>query len=114
MFNRGDIHLAKLYPSKGHEPGKTRPVLILQTNMLNHVGHTTVIVVPLTTQLIDGAYPLRYKINERDKLRETSDLLCDQIRAIDINRLLPDTIASLSVQEMLEIEQQIQLILGFD
>ncbi len=114
MFNRGSIYLAKLYPSKGHEPGKTRPVLVLQTNMLNHIGHTTVIVVPLTTQLIDGAYPLRYKINKRDKLLEASELLCDQIRAIDINRLLPDTLASLSVKEMLEIEQQIQMILGFE
>ena len=114
MFIRGSIYLAKLYPSKGHEPAKTRPVLILQTNILNHIGHTTVIVVPLTTQLIDGAYPLRYKINKRDKLLEASELLCDQIRAIDINRLLPDTLASLSAKEMLEIEQQIQMILGFE
>jgi mRNA interferase MazF len=114
MFNRGSIYLAKLYPSKGHEPGKTRPVLVLQTNMLNHIGHTTVIVVPLTTQLIDGAYPLRYKINKRDKLPEASELLCDQIRAVDINRLLPDTLATLSVKEILEIEQQIQMILGFE
>ena len=114
MFNRGSIYLAKLYPSKGHEVGKTRPVLVLQTNVLNHIGHTTVIVVPLTTQLIDGAYPLRYKINKRDKLLEASELLCDQIRAIDINRLLPDALASLSVKEMLEIEQQIQMILGFE
>lgn len=114
MFNRGSIYLAKLYPSKGHEPGKTRPVLVLQTNMLNHIGHTTVIVVPLTTQLIDGAYPLRYKINKRDKLLEASELLCDQVRAVDINRLLPDTLAILSVKEMLEMEQQIQMILGFE
>lgn len=114
MFNRGSIYLAKLYPSKGHEVGKTRPVLVLQTNVLNHIGHTTVIVAPLTTQLIDGAYPLRYKINKRDKLLEASELLCDQIRAIDINRLLPDALASLSVKEMLEIEQQIQMILGFE
>lgn len=114
MFNRGSIYLAKLYPSKGHEPGKTRPVLVLQTNMLNHIGHTTVIVVPLTSQLIDGAYPLRYTINKRDKLLEASELLCDQIRAVDINRLLPDTLATLSVKEMLEIEQQILMILGFE
>jgi len=114
MFNRGSIYLAKLYPVKGHEPGKTRPILVLQTNMLNHVGHTTVIVVPLTTQLIDKAYPLRYRINKRDKLLETSELLCDQVRAIDINRLMPDVLASLSVKEMFEIEQHIQIILGFE
>jgi mRNA interferase MazF len=114
MFDRGSIYLAKLYPSKGHEPGKTRPVLVLQTNMLNHIGHTTVIVLPLTTQLIDNAYPLRYRIDKRQKMEKISDLLCDQIRALDINRLLPEKLASLSEKEMLEIEQQVQLILDFD
>lgn len=114
MFDRGSIYLAKLYPSKGHEPGKTRPVLILQTNMLNHIGHTTIIIVPLTTQLIDNAYPLRYRIGKRDRLMENSELLCDQIRAIDINRLEAEKLTSLTVQEMIGIEQQIQAILNFE
>ncbi len=114
MFNRGSIYLAKLYPSKGHEPGKTRPVLVLQTNMLNHIGHTTVIIVPLTTQLIEGAYPLRYSISGRDDLKEDSQLLCDQIRAIDVNRLISEPLATLSKYEMIEVEQQIQAILDFE
>ncbi len=113
MFNRGAVYLAKLYPSKGHEPGKTRPVLVLQTDMLNHIGHTTVIIAPLTTQLTDNTYPLRYTIKKRDKLTENSELLCDQIRAIDINRLIPEKLASLATKEMIEIEQQIQIILDF-
>jgi len=114
MFNRGSIYLAKLYPSKGHEPGKTRPVLVLQTNMLNHVGHTTVIIVPLTTQLIEGAYPLRYNISKRDDLKEDSQLLCDQIRAIDVNRLISEPLATLSKHEMIGMEQHIQAILDFE
>ena len=114
MFERGSIYLAKLYPSKGHEPGKTRPILILQTNVLNQISHSTVIIVPLTTQLIPDAYPLRYPVGKRDKLLRNSELLCDQIRAIDINRILPEKLASLSEQEMLEIEYQIQIILDFN
>ncbi len=114
MFDRGGIYLARLYPSKGHEPGKTRPVLVLQTDMLNHIGHTTVIVVPLTTQLIDKTYPLRYRISKREDLKVLSELLCDQIRAVDVNKLTPIKIASLSTQEMIEVEQQIQVILDFN
>ncbi len=114
MFDRGSIYLAKLYPSKGSEPGKTRPVLILQTNMLNHIGHTTIIIVPLTTKLVDGAYPLRYHIKQRDNLLQDSELLCDQMRAIDVQRLIPEKLATLTMQEMLEIEQQIQAILEFE
>lgn len=113
MFDRGSIYLAKLYPSKGHEPGKTRPVLVMQTDMLNHIGHTTIIIIPLTTQLVDDAYPLRYRISKRDTLVENSELLCDQIRAIDINRLLPEKLASLSKEELIEVEQQIEMILDF-
>jgi len=110
-FDRGSIYLAKLYPSKGHEPSKTRPVLILQSNMLNQIGHTTIIIIPLTTQLIDSAYPLRYRIGRRDSLDKVSELLCDQIRAIDIHRLVPEKIAALSDREMMEVEEQVQAIL---
>ncbi len=106
--------MAKLYPSKGAEPGKTRPVMVLQTNMLNHIGHTTVIVVPLTTKLVEGAYPLRYRIEGRENLLQDSELLCDQIRAIDVKRLIPEKLATLSLREMAEVEQQIQAILEFE
>jgi len=112
MFDRGSIYLARLYPSRGHEPGKTRPVLILQSNALNHIGHTTVIVVPLTTQLIDGAYPLRYRLPERDNLLKPSDILCDQIRAIDVRRLLPQKLTTLTSREILAVETQIEIVLG--
>ena len=114
MYDRGSIYLAKLYPSKGHEPGKTRPVLVLQTNMLNHIGHTTIVIVPLTTQLIERSYPLRYRVSKREDLIEVSELLCDQIRAVDVNRLIPQKVASLSYTEMVEIEQQIQAVLDFN
>ncbi len=113
MYDRGGIYLAKLYLTKGHEVGKTRPVLVVQTNMLNHIGHTTIIIVSLTTQCIENAYPLRYTLSKRENLIENSQLLCDQIRAIDIQCLLPEKLASLSERELIETEQQIQLILDF-
>ena len=113
MFERGSIYLARLYPSKGAEPGKIRPVLVLQTDLLNSTEHSTIIIVPLTTNLIDNTYPLRLRISKRDKLLNNSDLLCDQIRAIDINRLIPDKIGSLSKDEMLQVELQVQILLDF-
>ena len=114
MFDRGSIYLAKLYPSKGAEPGKTRPVLILQTDLLNKTEHSTIIIVPLTTNLIDNTYPLRLRITKRDKLLNNSDLLCDQVRAIDKNRLIHDKIASLNIQEMTKVELQVQILLDFN
>ena len=113
MFKRGCIYLARLYPSKGHEVGKTRPVLVVQSDMLNSIGHTTVIIVPLSSKVIEDTYPLRYTITKRDNLEVDSDILCDQIRAIDINRLKEGKLASLSDEEMLHIEHQMEIILGF-
>jgi len=37
-IKRGWIYLADLNPRRGTEPGKTRPVLVLQTDMLNKVA----------------------------------------------------------------------------
>jgi len=113
MIKRGEIYLAKLYPTRGHEVGKRRPVLVLQTDLLNRVGHTTVIIAPLTTQIIDDAYPLRYDIPKRGKLQKESQLLCDQIRAIDINRIDSEPLAKLTKEEMIEVQQQIEVILEF-
>ncbi|RKX89004.1 MAG: type II toxin-antitoxin system PemK/MazF family toxin [Spirochaetes bacterium] len=112
MFNRGSIYLAGLHPSKGAEPGKTRPVLVIQTDLLNETEHSTVIVIPLTTNLIDNTYPLRLRISKRGRLSADSDLLCDQIRAIDKRRLIPDKIASLTAEEMIKVEIQVQILLG--
>ncbi len=113
MFERGSIYLAKLYRSKGAEPGKIRPVLILQTDLLNNTEHSTIIILPLTTDLIDNTYPLRLRITKREKLDKDSDLLCDQIRAITREQLIPDKIALLSKEEMLMVELQVQILLDF-
>ena len=113
VLKRGNIHLAKLYPSKGHEVGKNRPVLILQTDLLNEVEHTTAIVLPLSTSKVANAYPLRYDINKRDKLMQDSQILCDQIRAIDINRIDKEILSSLTNHELLEIQLRVQIILDF-
>ena len=39
MPKRGEIWLANLNPQRGTEPGKTRPVLIVQSQALLDVGH---------------------------------------------------------------------------
>ena len=114
MLDRGGVYLASLYPSKGSEVGKTRPVLVLQTDFLNAIGHSTVIIVPLSTVIIEESYPLRFNIEKRDKLKQNSQLLCDQIRSIDIKRVAGEKLTQLSYEEMIGIEEQIQLILDFN
>lgn len=110
---RGGVYLANLNPSKGNEPGKVRPVLVLQNNWLNELSHPTVIVLPLSTVLIEDAEPLRFRLQPKDRLHKASDVLCDQIRALDIHRITSDCLTLLTPNEMQKIEQNLQQILGF-
>ncbi len=114
MFQKGEIYLAKLNPKKGNEIGKIRPVLIYQTDILNDCEHPTTIILPISTVLIDDAYPLRYRVTSRDKLEKTSDILCDQIRALDNQRILEGVLTKLTYKEMLEIDKQVKIVLDIE
>src|SRR3990172_10642179 len=95
MPERGEIWLANLNPRRGTEPGKTRPVLILQSQALLDADHPSTLIVPLTTSLVDDAEPLRIRIPASGRLRRDSDLLIDQLRAIDNRRLVQGPLARL-------------------
>jgi mRNA interferase MazF len=111
MPDRGEIWLADLDPRHGTEPGKTRPVLIVQAQALLEADHPSTLVVPLTTNLIDDAEPLRIRIPATGQLRHDSDLLVDQLRAIDNRRLTKGPIARLSKAQMTKVGQAIRDVL---
>jgi len=111
-FKRGELRLARLNPKKGNEVGKLRPVLIYQTDFLNYIDHPTTTILPLSTHLIDNAYPLRYRLLNRDKIEKDSDILIDQIRAIDNSRIFNDILTILSDSELKEIDSMVVKTLG--
>ena len=43
---RGVLYLADLSPRVGTEPGKVRPVLVVQTDLLNEADHPSTWVLP--------------------------------------------------------------------
>ena len=81
-----EIWLANLNPAKGTEPGKVRPVVIVQTDLLNE-SHPSVIICPITTNVLPESELLRVHL-EKGQLDVVSDILVDQIRAIDKKRLI--------------------------
>ena len=111
MPDRGEIWLADLNPRRGTEPGKTRPVLIIQSQALLDAGHPSTLVVPLTTTLVDDAEPLRVRVPATGRLRRESDLLIDQLRAIDNRRLIRGPLMQLSTHLMNRVGQAIQEVL---
>ena len=50
-IRRGALYLADLSPRLGTEPGKVRPVLVIQSDLLNEAEHPSTWVLPCTTRL---------------------------------------------------------------
>lgn len=113
-IKHGEIWLANLNPTRGTETGKYRPVLIIQNQILLDISHPSTLIIPLTTKLIDHAEPLRLRIKARDKLKKDSDLLIDQIRAIDNKRLIDGPLATCPSTFMLRIYEAVNEVMGME
>ena len=84
-----EIWIADLNPQIGTEAGKTRPVLVVQTNLLNKIPHPSTIICPITTNVKKEAEVLRVNIKKGTaNTLEDCDIMIDQIRAIDNKRLI--------------------------
>lgn len=107
MADRGEVWMANLSPARGTEPGKTRPVLVVQAQALLDAGHPSTLVVPMTTNLVSDAEPLRVRVPATGKLSKESDLLIDQLRAIDNRRLIRGPLAALPRSLLRRVEHGI-------
>lgn len=89
IINQYEIWIADLNPQIGTEPGKTRPVLVVQTNLLNNIPHPSTIVCPITTNVQKDSDILRVHLKKGvANLNENCDVMIDQIRSIDNLRLI--------------------------
>lgn len=111
-IKHGEIWLANLNPTRGTEPGKQRPVLIIQNQALLDIQHPSTLIIPLTTRLIDQAEPLRLRIKAHLQLKKDSDLLIDQIRAIDNKRLIDGPLLKCSEDFMEKVYSAIEEVIG--
>ncbi len=111
MPNRGEVWLANLNPRRGTEPGKTRPVLVVQSQALLDANHPSTLVIPLTTNLVEDAEPLRIRVPAAGRLRRDSDLLIDQLRAVDNRRLIQGPMAQLPDTLMGKVAEAIREVL---
>jgi mRNA interferase MazF len=105
-----DVWLADLDPSFGTEAGKKRPVVIVQTDFLN-VRHTSTIICPTTTLITKTTRLTRIQLQRGDaNLFDDSDILVDQVRAIDNHRFIKK-IGVLPVKYHLPLNENLRDIL---
>lgn len=112
MPDRGEVWLADLDPRRGTEPGKRRPVLVVQSQALLDAGHPSTIVAPLTTSLVDDAEPLRIRFPRTGRLSRDSDVLVDQLRAIDNRRLVRGPMCRASRALLRRVDAAIHEVVG--
>jgi mRNA interferase MazF len=108
MIKQYDIWLANLNPGRGTEVGKVRPVVIVQSDLLNNL-HGSTLVCPITSQVNRELKILRVHIGKR-YLEKESDVLVDQLRAID-NRRLVQRLGKLQRSQIDSLRENLRIVL---
>lgn len=111
-IERGEIWLAKLDPTQGSEQAGTRPIIVFQESTLSQFT-TTIITIPLTTNLRRAALPTCLMIPQgQGGLNQDSVALCHQIRVLDKTRLIKK-LGQLELEIITSLEKIVLFTLGY-
>ncbi len=105
----GALYLADLSPRQGTEPGKLRPVVVIQSDLLNQVDHPSTWILPCTTRLA-GENLLRVPL-PRGMAGNSADceVMIDQSRSID-NRRFRKPLGKLPGAVLREVKHKLTLL----
>lgn len=109
-----EIWIADLNPQIGTETGKTRPVLIIQTDLLNQIPHPSTIICPITTNVKKDSDILRVHLKKgQANLFQNCDIMIDQIRAID-NKRLVKKIGELPIEIINIVKENLMILIDLE
>lgn len=107
---RGEIWLADLDPTRGHEQAGQRPVLVVSTTRFSQGPAGLVIVLPVTRT--DRNIPAHVAVTPPEGgLTSRSFILCDAVRSISRSRLGPQAWGIVSAKTMAQVEEYLRLLL---
>lgn len=110
-IERGGVYWVDLEPVRGSEQGRLRPALVIQNDIGNRYSPLT-IIIPFTSRISGKRYPQNVFLPAGTAgLPKDSELVTNQIRAVDKSRLL-DRLGTLSPEQMAEVERALLLTLG--
>jgi mRNA interferase MazF len=107
---RGEIWLVSFDPTRGSEQSGTRPAIIIQNDIGNRYGSTT-IVAAISSRVKKYPHTLVLDVNSTNGLSQISCLKLDQLLTIDKERLIKK-IGTISNQKISELDFALQLSLG--
>ena len=113
VYNQFEIWIADLNPQIGSETAKTRPVLIVQTNLLNEVEHSSTIVCPITTKVRNAEFIRIFLDSKKNNLFEDCEIMMDQLRAVDNKRFIKK-VGNISPEKIEEVKASLKIVLDLD
>lgn len=112
VIERGHLYVVDFNPRVKTKPGKLRPAVVLQSDLVNKAGYPSTIVIPTTTRLVEKPGILRLRIKKgQGGVARDSDLLLGQLIAV-ANESFRQEIGVLPENLMDELEQRVRIILG--
>lgn len=113
MKEQFDIWLVNLNPARVTEPGKIRPAVVIQTNLLNQLDHPSTLICPITSQVSSEENILRVRLGATGTgLEQESEILVDQIRALDNRRFL-EKLGKLNPEKASELRGKLGAVMDF-
>ncbi len=107
---RGEVWLANLNPTRGHEQSGRRPVLVLSENLFNQGPADLIIVVPLTST--HRGIPSHVPVPPPEGgLKNPSVLLCEAVRSISKERFV-ERWGKVSQTTLSAVEERLRILLG--
>lgn len=111
-IRRGSLYVVDFNPTIRTKPGKLRPALVLQSDLVNEAGYPSTVVIPTTTKLVENPGLLGLHLPKGVAgLDRDSDLLLGQLIAV-ANDSFRRQIGSLPDQLMEEVERRVRIILA--
>lgn len=103
---QGDIVFVNITPIEGHEQDGRRPALVVSGDAFNAQSNV-IWLCPITST--DRNYPLHVRLDGRTKT--SGVILCDQIRALDLNTRSAVVLERLPKKLMTEVSDRVYAII---
>ena len=107
---RGEIWLADLNPTRGHEQAGQRPCLVISVDLFNQGPAGLCVVLPLTTKKKDILWHVPVAPAESG-LKLASYIKCEDIRSVSLERV-SRRMGSVSASALSAVEYRITRLLG--
>ncbi len=109
MVKQGDIISVDLNPRVGHEQSGFRPAVVVSKELFHRMSSMT-IVCPITNTIRD--FPLHVQLDDRTVT--TGNILCEQVRAIDLRHRKYKVIEKLPKDILLQVIDCVQSSIDLD